>query len=112
MKVRKKPVVIDAWPIADLLRIAQMGAASLPKEVRSAYTEGLIEFEVDRITIATTEGVMTGWEGWWLMLGTQGEWYPCQPDAFEDTFEIVEATDIGLPVQIKSIDPYASSPEV
>lgn len=89
MKVRKKPVVVDAWKIDDLLNAANVGVAGLPKEVAEAYTEGLIEFEVDRITIATLEGVMTGWATWWLIRGVKGEWYPCDQEAYEQSYEEV-----------------------
>lgn len=88
MKVRKKPIVVDAWPIDDLLNAANIGAAGLPDKVRAAYAEGLIEFETDRITIATLEGVMTGWPTWWLICGVKQEWYPCDQEAFEKSYDI------------------------
>lgn len=113
MKVRKKPITVDAWKIEDLLRLSRMGAATLPEEVRLAYGEGLIEFEEDeRITIATLEGVMTGWPMWWLIRGVKGEWYPCDQEAFEKSYDIVEAEEPSLRFNVPAVDPYANSPEV
>jgi hypothetical protein len=114
VKIRKKPVVVNGWPIVDLLAMARMGAGALPKEVRLAYGEGLLEFEVDRITIATLEGVMTGPVGWWLIQGVKGEWYPCDGEAFNQSYDIVAPVEdhTGAEVRIPQIDPYANSPEV
>lgn len=114
MKIRKKPVIVNGWPIADLLDLARMGAAALPQEVRLAYGEGLLEFEADRITIATLEGVMTGPVGWWLIQGVKGEWYPCDAEAFEKSYDIVAPVEDANGVEVRHpvIDPYANSPEV
>ena len=114
MKIRKKPVIVNGWPVADLLDLARMGAGALPQEVRLAYGEGLIEFEADRITIATLEGVMTGPVGWWLIQGVKGEWYPCDAEAFEKSYDIVAPVEDerGVEVRHPIIDPYANSPEV
>lgn len=115
MKVRKKPVTVNAWRIVDLLDMAKIGIGPLPAEVREAYSKGLLEFEVDRITIATLEGVMTGNIGWWLIQGVKGEWYPCDEDAFIKSYDILDVSDVPnahlIPVT-GSIDPYGNSPEV
>lgn len=111
MKIRKRPVQVDGWLISDLLDIAKMGAASLPPEVREAYQAGTLEFEADRIVIATLEGVMTGWVGWWLIRGIEGEWYPCDHDIFDRTYDIVEPLE-GHPVDFPIVDPYAHAPEM
>lgn len=114
MKVRKKPIVADAWLIADLLFLASRGAGTLPKEVREAYEAGEIEFESDRITIATLEGVMTGWGEWYLIRGTAGEWYPCEPDVFDQVYEpVYDIEGVGrfYQIPIPPVDPYEHSPE-
>lgn len=112
MKIKKKPVVVDGWPVVDLLAMAKMGAATLPKEVREAYAEGLIEFEADRITVATMEGVMTAPEGWWLIRGVQGEWSPCEAEILMKTYDVMPAEDLGHSFKHPVIDPYGNSPEV
>ncbi|HUW14494.1 MAG TPA: hypothetical protein VM537_32535 [Anaerolineae bacterium] len=40
--------------------------------------------------IRTLEGVMLGKPGDWLIIGVAGERYPCKPDIFEETYELVE----------------------
>ncbi len=40
--------------------------------------------------IDTLEGVMTANKGDYIIQGVQGEIYPCKPDIFEMTYEIVE----------------------
>lgn len=41
--------------------------------------------------IITREGTMRVSPGDWVVKGTRGEFYPCKPDAFADTFEAVDA---------------------
>lgn len=43
------------------------------------------EFEVD-----TLEGTMKGKKGDWLMKGIDGEFYPCDREIFEKTYDILE----------------------
>ncbi len=42
MKYRKRPVVIDAWPIAGLLKTMREDRASLHEEVHAALDAGKI----------------------------------------------------------------------
>jgi len=60
MKFRKKPVVIEAVKIEEL------------------------------IEIKTLEGTMTGKVGDWLITGVQGEKYPCRHDIFVAAYEPVD----------------------
>lgn len=39
------------------------------------------------LLIKTSEGNMLAKPGDWIIRGTEGEFYPCKPDAFESTFE-------------------------
>lgn len=41
------------------------------------------------LAIETLEGVMEAPPGWWILRGVQGEFYPCQPEIFEATYEAV-----------------------
>ncbi|NKR80185.1 hypothetical protein GS491_23570 [Rhodococcus hoagii] len=41
------------------------------------------------VIIATLEGVMQAKPGDWVVRGTRGEFYPCKPGPFADTFEEV-----------------------
>lgn len=110
MKIRKKPIEVDGWPIADLLNIAMTGAASLPPLVREAYTAGLIEFEPEHLIIATMEGVMHGPLGWWLIRGVQGEWYPCEEQILMASYEIIPDEPQPPLIVGSAPDPYASGP--
>ncbi len=40
--------------------------------------------------IKTLEGVMTASVGDWIIRGVAGEFYPCKPDIFDATYELVD----------------------
>ncbi|MBK6858030.1 MAG: hypothetical protein IPG97_16160 [Microthrixaceae bacterium] len=46
-----------------------------------------------RPLIPTLEGTMRADVGDWIIRGVQGEFYPCKPDIFEVTYEVVEDGD-------------------
>lgn len=85
MKYRKKPVVIEA---------IQFTQDNFP-EVK-AFTNGLAHnFGIpDRSTmvaeciIPTLEGDHTATEGDYIIKGIKGEFYPCKPDIFEQSYEM------------------------
>ena len=58
-KFRKKPVIIEAYQT---------------------------DKELD---IPTLEGIMHADIGDWIITGVKGEQYPCKPDVFEQTYELV-----------------------
>ncbi|MCG2963705.1 hypothetical protein KZ308_28620, partial [Escherichia coli] len=41
----------------------------------------------DSYDIETLEGTMTAQHGDWIIKGVQGEFYPCKPDIFKQTYE-------------------------
>ena len=86
MKYRKKPVVVEAM--------------RLPEENEDPAQE-LIDWLNDQervvlsgrngsLIIQTPEGDMTANPGDWVIKGVKGELYPCKPDVFEATYEVVE----------------------
>ena len=83
-KYRKKPVVIEAvlFGTADLNEIACL-MGHIPQ-----IHFGLND-EPQSLRIATLEGVMTANRGDWIIKGVNGEFYPCKPDIFEKTYELV-----------------------
>lgn len=84
MKYRKKPVVIEAvqWTSNNLEEIIIfMGVGMEAKE------DFFFEKE---ITIRTLEGEMTAQKDDWIIKGVKGEFYPCKPDIFEQTYEPAE----------------------
>jgi hypothetical protein len=40
--------------------------------------------------VQTLEGMMQGRAGDWLMVGVNGEMYPCSDEIFKKTYEIIE----------------------
>jgi hypothetical protein len=76
MKYRKKPVVIEA-----MLFDGTNGWDVRKWCGASTYLLG------DVFEISTLEGVMTGQIGDYIIKGVQGEFYPCKPDIFEQTYE-------------------------
>lgn len=84
MKYRKKPVVVEAvrWN------------GNNHKEVIN-FAENKIWFdELGNIWIATLEGDMVAKKGDYIIKGVQGEFYPCKPDIFAETYEEVEYLNI------------------
>jgi hypothetical protein len=81
-KFKKKPVVIDAIKADDILQVSQW-ADSFGDEIR---------WNIDGrgVHIPTLEGVMTANWGDWIIRGIAGEFYPCKPDIFAETYELVE----------------------
>lgn len=77
-KYRKKPVVIEAWQNSD--------ENEFPAWVDSA---GVGREPGGVILINTLEGVMKAMPGDYIIKGIQGEVYPCKPDIFEATYEVV-----------------------
>lgn len=83
MKYRKKPVVIDAvqWSGNNLNEILDF-----MKDKQPNYYE---DDEKKLLTIQTLEGNMIASVGDYIIKGVQGEFYPCKPDIFEQTYETV-----------------------
>ena len=83
---KKKPVVIEAiqWDgnnqgeIADFMKM-MIRTKTSPEEGNPN----------SKITIETLEGDMTASVGDFIIKGVQGEFYPCKPDIFEKTYELV-----------------------
>ena len=89
MKFRKKPIVIDAVQFT-----------GLNFEEMEEFVGGDAEFRNGGLLIATLEGAMTAAVNDWIIKGVQGEFYPCKPDIFEATYELV--VDIDPPVRAVS----------
>jgi len=83
MKFRKKPVVIDAWQI-------KLSDPNVPDWVDFGGRVQWRDAGGTMLEIVTLEGVMVGNAGDWLIKGVSGELYPCKPDIFDKTYEVVE----------------------
>jgi hypothetical protein len=84
---RKKPIVIEAVPVAHVIDFTTSDWLNLPTWVAEAFETGIITADPDGIDIATPEGTMRGSSADWLIRGVKGELYPCKPDIFDATYE-------------------------
>lgn len=81
MKYRKKPVVIEALQL-------QVGEKSM-SEIQ-AFTGGQAQPTVGgAMRIPTLEGDHRADIGDWIIKGVKGEFYPCKPDIFAATYDVV-----------------------
>ena len=78
MKFRKKPVVVDA--------IQWTGENDF--EMSSFLFTDWHKYVNDCLVIKTREGEMTASVGDWIIKGVAGEFYPCKPDIFWETYEV------------------------
>jgi len=91
MKAQKKPVVIEFCPIKDLITIHECNnCIVLPEWVNRAISEKKINFVPLGIEIWTLEGIHLGKIKDILIQGVQGEIYPCKPDIFAETYEVID----------------------
>lgn len=89
-KYRKKPVVVEAEHVYKLLNNATQNWNELPQWVKDNYEKGNIVFLNNCLSIMTLEGRMKADYYDYLIQGVNGEIYPCKPDIFEKTYELVE----------------------
>lgn len=94
MKYRKKPVVIEAWKmerdresIANMIELVSgvdMSTSIIGRNacIEEAKREGGVRIE-------TLEGTMLARFGDYVIQGISGEFYPCKPDIFEQTYDRV-----------------------
>lgn len=89
MKYRKKPVVIEAiqWTGFNLEEIQNFVEKGLSYDFDSATWRGS---PYECMKIKTLEGDMEVSKYDYIMKGVNGEFYPCKPNIFEKTYEIVD----------------------
>ena len=83
-KYRKKPVVVEAWQLTE-----ENIEAGIPDWIDTDQVSifgGANAFA----EIHTLEGTMQASYGDYIIKGVKGEFYPCKPDIFEQTYEKVE----------------------
>ena len=98
-KYRKKPVVIEAFHLVDLSYYTIKRALNFMGQRVETYRGVGIEQPFDKhvqmiwenngITIPTLEGNHLAKVGDYIIKGVQGEFYPCKPDIFKQTYEEV-----------------------
>lgn len=81
MKIREKTVVIEAFQWKD--------KPHFPEGFEGLHAVALINSD-GKLEIKTLTGLMTVDDGDWIIKAVTGEFYKCEPDVFEATFEVVE----------------------
>lgn len=82
MKFRKKPVVVDVF---------QFTVDEVPQWWKDR-NDIMIEVNTCTALIPTLEGVMRASPLDYIIKGVKGEIYPCKPDIFEQTYEVINET--------------------
>ena len=80
-RYRKRPVVISAIHYVD---------GYFEHELKQILKDNSWKFTANGLEITTLEGVMTAKKGDYIIRGIEGEAYPCKPDIFRKTYELVE----------------------
>jgi len=113
---RKKPVVIEAvqlgwdtWSeICDFASVGQLSDGKPMGCYINEAGEAVEEFPGQPakigLWIPTLEGLMVATEGDWIIKGVSGEFYPCKPDIFEQTYELVRHTVPDLGMEVLDLD--------
>jgi len=88
-KYRKKPVIIEAVLYDEekgaTAEYIYLWAASNAVNIQPAFSQGVMHLNIE-----TLEGTMKAQQGDWIIKGVQGEFYPCKPNIFEQTYEAVD----------------------
>lgn len=98
-KYRKKPVVVEAFYLVDLSYYTVQKALHFMGQSIPAIRGIGIEQPFDKymqmvwknngLTIPTLEGEHLAKAGDYIIKGVKGEFYPCKPDIFDQTYEEV-----------------------
>lgn len=67
----------------DIAQMQLLSAVKRPIPIRCVKMEEPFEVE-------TMEGVLRGKAGDWLMIGVEGEMYPCDAGVFARTYDLIE----------------------
>jgi len=84
----KKPIIIEA--------IQWNGTSKSHKELNDFIGEDLktSNGHTTKLLIPTLEGIMEASVGDFIIKGIKGEFYPCKPDIFNDSYELVELLNL------------------
>lgn len=101
MKVRKKPVVVEAYHLKDLSYESVTECLNFigqPMRIPRCFPEYdnpfddymIIVWKNNSIVIHTLDGDHLAKAGDYIIRGIQGELYLCKPDIFMETYEVIE----------------------
>lgn len=85
MKVKKKPIEVEAirWTKGNEKEVESFLNMMLGVDLYTSYSG-------EALYIETLEGTMMAKQGDYIIKGVDGEFYPCKPDIFDKTYDIVE----------------------
>ena len=86
MKARKKPVEVE------VIQLKMVSARSYRKCKEFVGDSWINYHEIPNSLagIKTLEGIMEISDNDYIIKGVDGEFYPCKPDIFEKTYEVIE----------------------
>ena len=91
MKIRKKPVVLDAYRYTGIVPFqVAIKRDILPNWLSDSVSSGTVAVGPNGISIETLEGTMRVSVGDVIIKGIAGELYPCKPDIFDQTYDIID----------------------
>ena len=82
MKFRKKPIEVEA--------VQWTGTQESIEKIKKLGSDREIACVEGVLFINTLEGLMEAGDKDWIIKGINGEVYPCKPDIFEKTYDVVE----------------------
>lgn len=98
MKYKRKSIIVEALQFNNLNRteVEAFTGQNLVWELESeaAYLAGVAP-PISSLTIPTLEGNMKAMPGDFIIKGVNGEFYPCKPDIFHKSYELVDNIIIG-----------------
>lgn len=97
MKYKKKPVEVEVEQLkyldgnSILKCMIFMGTTKPLNGYDALYFDDYVEIvrKEGGLKIETLEGTMLASEGDYIIKGVNGEFYPCKPDIFEKTYELI-----------------------
>lgn len=99
-RFRKKPVVVEAITFEELVKHGKLNGGNMVSGMPWSfdYKGYPITHENDNCyLVPTLEGTMRFDRGDMLITGIKGEIYPCKPDIFAMTYDIVDADNPPAP---------------
>jgi len=90
-KFKKKPVVIEAIQWDETVETLNKLQAWSRRKVGVSFSL----HSIGGLRVVTLEGPLRARKGDWIIRGVNGEFYPCKPDVFEQTYEEVPDEPTG-----------------
>lgn len=88
-RYQKRAIIIEAIRCEQALYAFTKEWKSLPKWLAEHYEKGGVVVLPKGISLPTLEGEMLASLDDWIIRGVQGEIYPCKPEIFAATYDLV-----------------------